>query len=153
MDYGANESSALRMWANVERANADDLCVGCSREWWLGFYYSMMYGLVCGRKPKHCTASWSWGKGRSLLTDLVCRISEKERGCGLLEPLTLLFGCKRKPCVLHSFCCEQLLDPAMWGTPSSSSTNTDGPYTQVNEFPFISALFIVWEWEIIFFGI
>jgi hypothetical protein len=110
-------------------------------------------GLVCGRKPKHCTASWSWGKGRSLLTDLVCRISEKERGFGLLEPLMLLFGCKRKPCVLHSFCCEQLLDPAMSGTPSSSSTNTDGPYTQVNEFPFISALFIVWEWEIIFFGI
>jgi hypothetical protein len=31
----------------------------------------------------------------------------------------------------------------MSGAPSSSSTNTDGPYTQVNEFPFISALVIV----------
>jgi hypothetical protein len=31
----------------------------------------------------------------------------------------------------------------MSGAPSSSSTNTDGPYTQVNEFSFISALVIV----------
>jgi hypothetical protein len=31
----------------------------------------------------------------------------------------------------------------MSGAPSSSSTNADGPYTQVNEFPFISALVIV----------
>ncbi len=31
----------------------------------------------------------------------------------------------------------------MSGAPSSSSTNTDGPSTQVNKFPFISALVIV----------
>ncbi len=31
----------------------------------------------------------------------------------------------------------------MSGAPSSRSTHTDGPYTQVNEFPFISALVIV----------
>jgi hypothetical protein len=37
----------------------------------------------------------------------------------------------------------QLLDPAMSGAPSSSITNTDGPYTQVIEFPFISTLVIV----------
>jgi hypothetical protein len=31
----------------------------------------------------------------------------------------------------------------MSGAPSSSSRSTDGPYNQVNEFPFISALVIV----------
>ncbi len=34
----------------------------------------------------------------------------------------------------------------MSGAPSSSSTNTDRPYAQVNEFPFISALVLV-EYE------